>query len=177
MGEVPAMARDVVYTPDAPASGAPGAFAYSQAIKAAGLVFVSGQGATDPATGAEPLRMNVVVGKSLDHKTPIFVEQMEYVIFRPYWNPPHDITVNEILPHARRDPAYLSSEALEIVASGADDAAVLPETTENLDAVEAGRLQRELGSRAPARDSLDRAHHLFTALADDFPDFRDRFVP
>ena len=44
--------------------------------------------ATDPVTGEEPLRMNVVVGKSLNHKTPIFVEQMEYVIFRPYWNPP-----------------------------------------------------------------------------------------
>ena len=44
--------------------------------------------ATDPASRDEPLRMNVVVGKSLDHRTPIFVEQMEYVIFRPYWNPP-----------------------------------------------------------------------------------------
>ena len=31
--------------------------------------------------------MNVVVGKSLNHKTPIFVEQMEYVIFRPVLEP------------------------------------------------------------------------------------------
>ena len=45
------MARDVVYTPDAPGSGPYGAFAYSQAIKAAGLVFVSGQGPTDASTG------------------------------------------------------------------------------------------------------------------------------
>jgi murein L,D-transpeptidase YcbB/YkuD len=59
----------------------------------------------DPASrGAEPLRMNVVVGKSLNHQTPIFVEQMEYVIFRPYWNPPRSIIRNEILPHARKDP-------------------------------------------------------------------------
>ena len=53
--------------------------------------------------------MNVVVGKSLDHRTPIFVEQMEYVIFRPYWNPPRGITVQEIVPHARRDPGYLGA--------------------------------------------------------------------
>jgi L,D-transpeptidase YcbB len=59
--------------------------------------------AADPATGAEPLRMNVVVGQSLNHKTPIFVQQMEYVIFRPYWNPPYGITVKEIIPHARLD--------------------------------------------------------------------------
>ena len=44
--------------------------------------------ATDPASGEEPLRMNVVVGQSMNHKTPLFVEQMEYVVFRPYWNPP-----------------------------------------------------------------------------------------
>ena len=59
--------------------------------------------ATDPATGNEPLRMNVVVGKSLNHQTPIFVEQMEYVVFRPYWNPPRGIVMKEILPHGRRD--------------------------------------------------------------------------
>ena len=47
--------------------------------------------AYDPARPDEPLRMNVVVGKSLGHKTPIFVEQMEYVVFRPYWNPPPSI--------------------------------------------------------------------------------------
>jgi murein L,D-transpeptidase YcbB/YkuD len=30
----------------------------------------------------------VVVGKTLGHETPVFLEQMEYVIFRPYWSPP-----------------------------------------------------------------------------------------
>ena len=33
--------------------------------------------ATDPLTGEEPLRMNVVVGRSMNHRTPLFVEQME----------------------------------------------------------------------------------------------------
>ena len=95
----------------------------------------------DPASrGAEPLRMNVVVGKSLNHQTPIFVEQMEYVIFRPYWNPPRSIVKNEILPHARRDPAYLDKEDMEIVADGSDDAVALAATDENLEAVAAGTL-------------------------------------
>jgi L,D-transpeptidase YcbB len=96
--------------------------------------------ASDPKTGAEPLRMNVVVGKSLDHKTPIFIDRMEYVIFRPYWNPPYGITVKEIVPHARRDPGYLDRENMEIVASGGDDAPPLPSTPENLSHVLAGRL-------------------------------------
>jgi murein L,D-transpeptidase YcbB/YkuD len=96
--------------------------------------------ATDPATGEEPLRMNVVVGQSLNHKTPLFVEQMEYVIFRPYWNPPRGITVKEIIPHQRRDASYFDREQLEIVASGADNAPALPPTPENLSAVVSGKL-------------------------------------
>ena len=63
--------------------------------------------ATDPVRGEEPLRMNVVVGQSMNHKTPLFVEQMEYVIFRPYWNPPRGITVKEIIPHAAARPVVL----------------------------------------------------------------------
>jgi murein L,D-transpeptidase YcbB/YkuD len=96
--------------------------------------------ASDPVRGTEPLRMKVVVGKSMKHRTPIFVEQMEYVVFRPYWNPPYGIARNEIVPHARRDPAYLEREQLEIVASGDESAPALPATPENLDLVVAGRL-------------------------------------
>jgi 2-iminobutanoate/2-iminopropanoate deaminase len=41
------MARDIIRTPNAP----PPPPAYSQAVRAAGLVFVSGTGPIDPATG------------------------------------------------------------------------------------------------------------------------------
>jgi murein L,D-transpeptidase YcbB/YkuD len=96
--------------------------------------------ATDPASGEEPLRMNVVVGQSLNHKTPLFVEQMEYVVFRPYWNPPRSIIVKELIPKARLDPGYMDRERLEIVATGDDNAKALPPTPENLSAVVAGKL-------------------------------------
>jgi murein L,D-transpeptidase YcbB/YkuD len=114
----------------------------------------------DPASrGTEPLRMNVVVGKSLNHQTPIFVEQMEYVIFHPYWNPPPSIIRNEILPHARKDPGYLDKEDMEIVADGSDDAAALVATEENLAAVAAGRLT--LRQRPGPKNSLGLAKFIF----------------
>jgi murein L,D-transpeptidase YcbB/YkuD len=115
--------------------------------------------ATDPATGEEPLRMNVVVGQSLNHKTPLFVEQMEYVIFRPYWNPPRGITVKEIVPHQRRDPSYFDREQLEIVASGADNAPALPPTPENLSAVVAGKLS--IRQKPGPKNSLGLAKFIF----------------
>ena len=96
--------------------------------------------ANDPATPGEPLRMKVVTGKSLGHKTPIFIGQMQYVIFRPYWNPPPSIVRDEIVPHARRDPSYLERQNMEIVASGDEGAPALSASPENLDSVAAGRL-------------------------------------
>lgn len=51
------MTRQIIRTPDAPRSAS-----YSQAIKAGGLVFVSGQGPYDPATGA-------IVGTSVVEQT------------------------------------------------------------------------------------------------------------
>jgi murein L,D-transpeptidase YcbB/YkuD len=115
--------------------------------------------ASDPVRGDEPLRMKVVVGKSLSHNTPIFTEEMAYVIFRPFWNPPYGILTKEILPHARRDPSYLDAEAFEIVATGADDAPPLPATPENLDAVARGRLY--LRQKPGPQNSLGLAKFIF----------------
>ena len=109
--------------------------------------------------GEEPLRMNVVVGKSLSHQTPIFVEQMEYVIFRPYWNPPPSIVKGEILPHARKDPKYLDKEDLEIVADGSDEAEALPATEDNLAAVASGKLF--IRQRPGPKNALGLAKFIF----------------
>ena len=56
--------KRIIRTPDAP-GGAPfagGAFPYSQAVVAAGLVFVAGQGPFDPATGT-------VIGETIQEQT------------------------------------------------------------------------------------------------------------
>ena len=52
----------IIETPAAPSGTASGRFPYSQAVVAAGLVFVSGQGPFDPATGA-------VVGETIQEQT------------------------------------------------------------------------------------------------------------
>ncbi|HET9369742.1 MAG TPA: L,D-transpeptidase family protein [Vicinamibacterales bacterium] len=115
--------------------------------------------ADDPISGNEPLRMNVVVGQSMNHQTPIFVEQMEYVVFRPYWYPPYSITSREIVPKALKDPAYMDREALEIVATGDDNAASLPATPENLALVRQGKLF--VRQRPGPKNSLGLAKFIF----------------
>ncbi len=54
------------------------------------------------------LDSRVVVGKSKKHQTPEFSDEMEYVVFNPYWNVPKSIAREEILPSLKNDPSYLS---------------------------------------------------------------------
>ena len=53
---------EIISTPNAPGSASYGTFSYSQAVKAGGLIFVSGQGPFDPATGA-------IVGETIQEQT------------------------------------------------------------------------------------------------------------
>jgi murein L,D-transpeptidase YcbB/YkuD len=67
--------------------------------------------------GIPALQMKVIVGKALDTRTPVLVEQMRTVEFRPYWNVPRSILVNELLPALRRNPQYLRKNDMELVAA------------------------------------------------------------
>jgi len=66
-----------------------------------------------------PLEMRVVVGTAVKTETPLFVGQMRYLEFNPYWNVPRSILLNEILPKMARNPAYLAQNTMETVPSGA----------------------------------------------------------
>ena len=69
--------------------------------------------------GSPPaLVMPVIVGRALRTETPFFTATMTDVVFAPYWNVPASILRHEILPRLRRDPDYLATEHLEIVAAG-----------------------------------------------------------
>jgi len=64
--------------------------------------------------GKVVLSSNVVVGKAFRHETPVFQDEMQYVVFRPYWNVPPGIQRSEIVPALQRDPAYLSKNNYEV---------------------------------------------------------------
>ncbi len=67
------MAKEIVNTPDAPGSASYGSFPYSQAVKAAGLVFVAGQGPFDPASGA-------VVGATIQEQARQCLKNIEAIL-------------------------------------------------------------------------------------------------
>ncbi|MFN8662352.1 MAG: Rid family detoxifying hydrolase [Thermomicrobiales bacterium] len=63
------MAKQIIHTDDAPKAPA----AYSQAVQAAGLVFVSGQGPFDPATGE-------VAGETIQEQTRQCLRNVEAIL-------------------------------------------------------------------------------------------------
>jgi L,D-transpeptidase YcbB len=101
----------------------------------------------DVTSGTPALTMAVIVGRALNTRTPVFADEMEYVIFRPYWNVPSSILRNESLPAIRRNPAYLTQQNLEIVRGQSDTAPVLAPTPENIAALGRGdvRLRQRPG--------------------------------
>lgn len=86
------------------------------------------------------LTMNVVVGKAYGHSTPIFVDQMEYLVFRPYWNVPYSIAKGELLPGIARDPDYLTKKGFEVVDSRQNVVGSGTVTEEMLEQLRAGKL-------------------------------------
>ena len=67
------------------------------------------------ASGRPALEMKVIVGKALDTRTPIFIESMRYIEFRPYWTVPLSIVRKTILPEMRKDPSYLARHGFDVL--------------------------------------------------------------
>ncbi len=94
-----------------------------------------------PLDAPPVVAMDVIVGRALVHETPVFVETLDHLIFRPYWNVPTSIVRDEVLPAIRRRPGYLASQQMEIVRGPGDDAAVVAATPEAIAALAAGTLR------------------------------------
>lgn len=56
-----------------------------------------------------------IVTGSPKNPTPVFQDQIETVVFNPYWNVPKSILVNEIIPAARNNPSYLYRNNMEVI--------------------------------------------------------------
>lgn len=64
--------------------------------------------------GRVALDMKVIVGAPVN-PTPVFSDEMEMVVFSPYWNIPDTIVAGETAPAVARDPRYLARNRIEII--------------------------------------------------------------
>ncbi|MGA8259342.1 MAG: L,D-transpeptidase family protein [Arenicellales bacterium] len=78
------------------------------------IVNVGGQELDAVENDRRTLHMRVIVGRPFQ-KTPSFASKITTVVLNPYWEVPHSIAVNEILPTVRRDPGYLDREYMQVL--------------------------------------------------------------
>jgi len=102
-------------------------------------LFALRSGAPPPAA---VLQMPVIVGQIYPRlRTPVFMGEINSVLFRPYWDVPHSIVVRELLSEIRARPDYLMRHGFEIVRGPGDDAKAVPPTKENIDALASDELR------------------------------------
>lgn len=104
-----------------------------------------------------PLQMNVIVGKALNTRTPMFDEQMRMIEFSPYWNVPPSIARGETVPKLRRDSGYFDRQGFEIVTRSGDIVTHLSD--EQLGAVQRG--EARIRQRPGAQNALGDIKFIF----------------
>jgi len=91
---------------------------------------------------AAQLSMPVIVGGAVaERKTPVFIGEMRYLEFSPYWNVPPPIQRKEIVPRLARDPGYWQREDFEAVPTGGRGAALTSLNAATLDGLKTGTLR------------------------------------
>lgn len=63
--------------------------------------------------GKTAVSMKVVVGQR-NKQTPIFSQDLQYIVLNPQWNVPESIARKEVIPKALKDPSYLKKHRLVI---------------------------------------------------------------
>jgi murein L,D-transpeptidase YcbB/YkuD len=77
------------------------------------LVNIAGFSAYVIRDGEVAWQTKVQVGKPF-HKTPVFRDEMKYVVFNPTWTVPYSIATRDILPNIQADPDYVARRNFDI---------------------------------------------------------------
>lgn len=89
---------------------------------------------------ADPLSMNVVIGRADSNATPVFSANMTLVVFSPRWHVPKSIMLNEILPGAQSDAGYLDKHNYELTTPRG---VLVPNTSRNIAKIGTGIMVRQ----------------------------------
>nr|MBS0019010.1 L,D-transpeptidase family protein [Gammaproteobacteria bacterium] len=78
------------------------------------LLDIAGYNAYLVRHGQEIWKARTQVGRPY-RETPVFRADMRYLVFNPLWTVPPIILINDVLPEARREPAYLTRNQMRLV--------------------------------------------------------------
>ncbi|MCG6887666.1 MAG: L,D-transpeptidase family protein [Proteobacteria bacterium] len=65
--------------------------------------------------GRPKFTMRVIIGTS-ERPTPVIMSSVHTIIFNPFWTVPDTIVINDFLPKQQRNPTYLKSRGIRVLA-------------------------------------------------------------
>jgi L,D-transpeptidase YcbB len=90
--------------------------------------------------GTAAFYKNVIIGKAYGHKSPVFQKEIQYVIFRPYWEVTPSIQRGEIVPHIQKDPSYIAKHNFQVITPKGEVVTENEVSPETLDGIKTGHL-------------------------------------
>jgi murein L,D-transpeptidase YcbB/YkuD len=104
--------------------------------------------------------MKVIVGRPY-RKTPVFSSKMTFLVFNPYWNVPHKLAVQDILPNIKKDPAYMGRQGFTLFSSWAEDAVEVHPNTIDWSSVDNRNFPYRLRQKPGPNNALGRVKFMF----------------
>ncbi|HHP7237853.1 L,D-transpeptidase family protein [Longibacter sp.] len=124
------------------------------------LVNIAGFSLDVVEEGRTVLSMRVVTGRPY-RQTPVFSDEISYLVFRPFWHIPHKLAVEDKLPLIRRDPSYLERQRIKVFRSWDSDAAPVDPATIDWSTVTAENFPFRLRQDAGPLNALGRVKFMF----------------
>jgi murein L,D-transpeptidase YcbB/YkuD len=123
-------------------------------------VNIAGFGLQAFEAGRVELESRVIVGKAYT-RTPVFSDEVTYLVVNPYWYVPASIAGHEILPRVQADRSYLAREGLQVLDGTGPSARALDPAAIDWGALSAGRLPYVFRQRPGPGNSLGRIKFMF----------------
>jgi murein L,D-transpeptidase YcbB/YkuD len=104
--------------------------------------------------------MKVVVGKPYWH-TPVFSDQMTYLVLNPYWNVPRSIAIDEVIPKIQNNPEYLFEQNMKVLSGWGEDQEEIDRTTIVWDDMNADTFKYRFRQEPGPKNPLGRIKFMF----------------
>ena len=124
------------------------------------LVNVAGFNVEVVEAGRGVLTMPAIVGRAY-RQTPEFSGRMTYIEVNPTWNVPPKLAREDILPKAKKDPAYLKKMGFRVLENWTDGAAEIDPEAVDWSQVEAASLTYRFRQDPGPHNSLGRIKFMF----------------
>jgi murein L,D-transpeptidase YcbB/YkuD len=108
----------------------------------------------------EAFAMRVIVGDEYGNATPVFADSMTYLVFRPQWDMPRRILVDEVIPKVRDNIYYLAEHGYEVIDTARNEVVSDPSTIDWSD-LDTANIHFRVRQKAGAGNALGNVKFMF----------------